>query len=168
MTEEEARAVLAARDPVADWARCKGYVQDALDEGGNTHNLDDVAEGIAAGRYHFWALPNSAIITEIHEFPRARFLHVFLAGGSLDELLSAVPRLKSWAAFLKCSELTLAGRLGWCRVLKKSGWQSRLAVLSTAVETGSNGIEKPTADDKHDADDPNSGLASGGHAGAAQ
>jgi hypothetical protein len=144
LTLEEAEAILAKRDPVADWNRCKGYIAEAMAEGAPTHALEDIEFGIAKGIYHFWAMPNSAIITEVQQFPRARHLHIFLAGGDLDELLAAVPRLKSWGAYLGCSLLTLAGRPGWVRVLKNRGWRQPLAVVSTTIEPTSNDEQSDT------------------------
>lgn len=130
------------RDPVTDFARCAPYIQAALDRGGNTHTLEDIAEGIAAGHYVFWPGEKSAAITEIQQFPRARFHHIFLAGGDLDELLAMVPAFKSWGVFNGCTQLTLAGRLGWKRVL--GDWKHELVVLSTPLELGANAKE-PTA-----------------------
>jgi hypothetical protein len=138
MTLAEAEAVLAKRDPFADWARCKRYIAEALERGSTTHTLDDIAAGVERGIYHFWAFPHSAVITEVQQFPRARHLHIFLAGGDLDELLAIVPRLKSWGAYLGCTQLTLAGRPGWVRVLQKRGWRHPLAVVSTAIDIASN------------------------------
>ncbi len=122
---------LKGRDPVADFKRCRPFLQAALDLAGGTHTMADVVQGIADGVFHFWPGEKSAAITRVHEYPRARYLHIFLAGGDLDELLAMVPLFKSWAKHLGCTELTLAGRPGWERVL---GWTRRAVVLSTQVE----------------------------------
>lgn len=127
------------RDPVADFTRCAPFLAAALERAGGTHTLADIADGIAAGNFHFWPGEKAAAITEIHQYPRARFLHIFLAGGDLAELLAMIPAFKSWGAFHQCSKLTLAGRLGWKRVL--GDWKHEVAVLSTPLELGAN--EKP-------------------------
>src|SRR3546814_5288752 len=57
----------------------------ALSFSGGTHTYDDVVEGVNTGRYVFWPGPNSAVITEIIEYPRQRTLHFFLAGGNRSE-----------------------------------------------------------------------------------
>ena len=74
----------------------------------------------------------------VQQFPRLRVLHIFLAGGELDELLGMVPAFKSWGAFHGCSKLTLAGRQGWERVLS---WRRECVVLSTEIELGANAKE---------------------------
>lgn len=121
---------LKGRDAVADFARCRPFLEAALELAG-THNLSDVVQGIADGAFHFWPGEKSAAVTQVYQYPRARFLHIFLAGGDLEELLAMVPLFKSWAAHLGCTKLTLIGRPGWERVL---GWTRGAVVLSTEVE----------------------------------
>ena len=41
------------------------------------------------------------MITEFHDFPNKRYLHVFLAGGDLDEIKAMNPDLEDFAK--KCS-----------------------------------------------------------------
>jgi hypothetical protein len=57
-------------------------------------------------------------------------MHLFLAGGDLDELKGMVPMWQSWARFNNCSKVTLAGRRGWERALKDQGWKADLVYLS--------------------------------------
>jgi hypothetical protein len=118
---------------VNEWTRCRSYIKDALAYV-DTHTIDDVEKGIAEGRYVFWPASKSAAITEIHEFPRAKHMHLFLAGGDLDELRGMVPMFRSWASFNKCSKLTLCGRRGWERALKRQGWNADLVCLSIPAE----------------------------------
>jgi hypothetical protein len=122
---------LRNRDPVADWKRCSGYLEAALELAG-THTLADVVQGIADGVFHFWPGEKCAAVTQVYTYPTARYLHIFLAGGDLEELLAMVPLFKSWAKHLGCTELTVAGRPGWER--KLGGWTRRAVVLSTRVE----------------------------------
>jgi hypothetical protein len=124
-------------DPVAAWARCRSWVEAALHDV-RTHAIEDIEAGIASGAYQFWPGAKSAAITEIHSFPRARYLHIFLAGGDMEELIAMIPSWKSLAAHLGCSDLTLYGRPGWERALKSHGWQKRVVVVSTGVEEPSN------------------------------
>jgi hypothetical protein len=118
---------------VNEWTRCRSYIEDALAYV-DTHTIDDVERGIAEGRYVFWPASKSAAITEIHEFPRTKHMHLFLAGGDLDELRGMVPMFRSWASFNKCSKLTLCGRRGWERALKRQGWNADLVCLSIPAE----------------------------------
>jgi hypothetical protein len=63
-------------------------------------------------------------------------MHIFLAGGDLDELRGMVPMFCSWARFNKCSKVTLCGRRGWERALKQQGWDAGLIALSISSAFG--------------------------------
>jgi hypothetical protein len=118
-----------------EWKRCRDYIADALAYV-TTHTIEDIEQGIAAGKYVFWPAGKSAAITEIHEFPRTKHMHIFLAGGDLDELRGMVPMFQSWARFNGCSKVTLCGRRGWERALKQQGWKADLVALSLCADHG--------------------------------
>jgi hypothetical protein len=120
---------------IQEWKRCRHWIEDALART-DTHTIEDVEIGLARGVYVFWPASKSAAITEIHEFPRAKHMHLFLAGGELEELKSMVPMWQSWARFNRCSKLTLAGRRGWERALKDQGWKADLVYLSIPAGEG--------------------------------
>jgi hypothetical protein len=105
------------------WARCRPWIEAALAHAGGCHTIEDVERGIAEQRYQLWPGKRCALVTEVHEFPRRKLFHIFLAGGDLDELRDMQPWLESFARFLGCSGLTLSGRPGWDRALKGQGWQ---------------------------------------------
>ena len=114
---------------VQEWKRCRHWIEAAL-ERVSTHTIEDIEQGLAQGIYVFWPASKSVVVTEIHIYPRAKYMHVFLAGGDLEELKSMVPMLQSWARFNGCSKLTLAGRRGWERALRDQGWEANLVYLS--------------------------------------
>jgi hypothetical protein len=118
-----------------EWQRCRTYIEDAVARI-STHTIEDVEHGIATGLYVFWPASKSAAVTEIHVFPRAKHMHIFLAGGDLDELRGMVPMWCSWARFNECSKLTLCGRRGWERALKQQGWDAGLIALSISSAFG--------------------------------
>ncbi|MGA8079971.1 MAG: hypothetical protein WB868_21555 [Xanthobacteraceae bacterium] len=137
MTPEEA---------VKEFKRCRHWLEAALAEDGlSTITIDDVREKIQRGAMHFWPGKNCACVTEIYEFPRAKFLNVTLAGGDMAEILGMVPSFLSFGAHCGCSKLTEAGRAGWERVLKARGWKKELVVLSIQIDNPSNGVEGKTA-----------------------
>ena len=112
-----------------EWKRCRHWIEDALARV-STHTIDDIEFGLAQCKYVFWPATKSAAVTEIQEFPRAKHMHIFLAGGDLDELRGMVPMWQSWARFNGCSKVTLCGRRGWERALKQQGWKADLVALS--------------------------------------
>ena len=107
--------------------RCRPFLEPALAHADGTYLWDDVAAAIYAGRTQFWPLERSAIVTELQITPRKRFLNIFLAGGSLEELRGFVPQLEDFARSHECNALQLQGRPGWARVLP--GWDSDAPIL---------------------------------------
>lgn len=111
------------------------HIDAALQYSGGTHTFDDVVKGVEADVMQFWPGPNSAIITEIQEYPRKRILHFFLAGGNLAELERMLPVIEAWGRENGCTAATLAGRLGWQRTfLVNEGWKTKLVVMSKDLE----------------------------------
>lgn len=119
---------------MSEWERCKPWIIAALEYARGTHSIESVEAGIREGRYTFWPGEKSAGITEIHAFPHAAFLHVFLAGGDLDEIRDVlIPIWRLYALKEGLTKLTLCGRRGWERALKKQGWQADLICMQLPV-----------------------------------
>jgi hypothetical protein len=116
-----------------EWKRCRHWIEDAIALI-STHTIEDIEIGLVQCKYVFWPASKSAAITEIQVFPRAKHMHIFLAGGDLDELRSMVPMWQSWARFNGCGKVTLCGRRGWERALKRQGWEADLVALSLCAD----------------------------------
>lgn len=110
------------------------FIQKALDLAGNTHTLEDVQKQIDEGTLQYWPGVNSAIITEIIEYPQKRTLHFFLAGGNLAELEAMYPVVESWGRAQGCVAASTTGRPGWERTfLKREGWNPRAVVMTKGL-----------------------------------
>lgn len=107
------------------------WLEPALDRGGNTHSFDDVMAEIKAEKMQLWTGPKGAAVTLIYDYPLKRVLHVFLAGGELEQVKDFVPSMEVWGRAMGCTEMTLAGRRGWSRVL--DGWKPVLDVLAKEI-----------------------------------
>ena len=107
------------------------WLEPALDRGGNTHTFDDVMAEIEAEKMQLWTGPKGAAVTLIYDYPLKRVLHVFLAGGELEQVKDFVPSMEVWVRAMGCTEMTLAGRRGWSRVL--DGWKPVLDVLAKEI-----------------------------------
>jgi hypothetical protein len=118
---------------LSEWERCRPWIEAALEYTGGTHTLEDIEEAIAAGRMGLIALERSALIIEVHIYPRLKALHIFLAGGDLDELKSCDARMDATAKVLGCSRITIAGRRGFVRTLKDLGYRERWSVLAKEI-----------------------------------
>lgn len=112
-----------------EWARCAGWIQAALDCGGHTHTLEDVARAVLEGRMQFWPAPNGCAVTEIIVYPRAKCLHIFLAGGELQQIVDMNSSAAQFARAMGCTGMSISGRRGWVKVLKNHGWNESQTTL---------------------------------------
>ena len=115
LTEQQMNQVL-------EMARVRQFLEPALSYGNNTHNYIDIVNGVLAGRYHLWPTANSALITDFHIYPNRKYLHIFLAGGDLEEIKSNHDRVVGFAQTMGCQGLTLTGRPGWIKALADLGF----------------------------------------------
>ena len=102
----------------------------ALQFGGEAYTIEDVEQMIIEGTAQMWVRGESVIVTEIVKYPRAKHLHLFLAGGDLDELDQLLPEILEWGKGQGCRLVTLSGRRGWERsFLADQGWKPTLIVM---------------------------------------
>lgn len=120
-------------DAKTEWARCRHWIEAALEYTDGTHAIEDIEAGIAAGTMQFWPGERCAAITECQEFPRKKVLCISFGGGDKNELVAMEPSWKSWAKHLGCSELVIVGRRGWERVFEPLGWKKGPSVITTQV-----------------------------------
>jgi|TARA_B100000497_G_C7403238_1_gene255252 hypothetical protein len=113
--------------------RCREYIENALAYSGDTHNFDDVMLGILLGNFQFWPTDNSCMVTEIINYPRKKVFHVFLAGGSLNEIKAFHKPATEWAKAQGCSAMTLTGRPGWEKALASEGWEYQFTTLKREI-----------------------------------
>ena len=113
--------------------RCRPWIQAALDRSGGTHFFEDIVQAVMEGKMQFWPAPDACAITEIIVFPRKKVLHVFLAGGKLETIVDMNESAVAWAKSLGCDGMSIAGRKGWIKVLKKKGWTESFTSLALEV-----------------------------------
>ena len=94
------------------------YIEDALEYTKGTHTLDDIWNGVVRGDFQFWPGDKSAIITEIQIYPQTKVMHIFLAGGDLEELLQMEKSVRAYAQTIGCNSMSISGRRGWLRIFE--------------------------------------------------
>ena len=112
-----------AHNPIDELARCRAWIEAALEYSGGTHNFDDVAEALASGKMQLWPAPKGCIVTEIVVYPRKKVLNVFLGAGELDQLMDMHKDVIAWSKAQGCVAVTITGRHGWKKPLTKHGWK---------------------------------------------
>ena len=119
---------------MAELLRCRGWIEDALDFGGNTHDFEDIVKAVFSGHMQLWANERGCAVTEMVVFPKKKMLNVFLAGGDMDQILDMESACEEFAKMNDCDGLTIAGRKGWKKVLGQRGWTERLMVMERSFK----------------------------------
>lgn len=110
-----------------DWERCAPFIEAALDHANGTHSMADVLKLITEGEAKFWPFEDAAIVTEIVRYPQRTNLRFWLAGGKLETLLEAEPKVVEWSKQWGCKGVEIIGRRGWNRAL--NGYKSNSAIM---------------------------------------
>lgn len=110
----------------AEWARCRPWIEAALENQHGTYLVEDVEAEIAAGRAVFWPGRRAAVVTEFIEYPRRRALNFWLLGGDGRELVKHMrPAIEAWGAANGCDLFLGFGshdRPSWGRALTRFGY----------------------------------------------
>ena len=113
---------------------CRPWIEDALEYSGGTHTFDDVAERILDGRLQLWPAERGCAVTEIVIYTKKKVLHVFLAGGEMDQIVDMIDSAVAWGKTQGCTSMTIAWLHGWKRVLGKYGYKPVMTVLEKEFE----------------------------------
>ena len=118
------------------WSQVAPLIEKALDE---TYNIKDILYGLANDRMQLFISWNdnrveSAVVTEIAQYPQAKILRYFLAGGrNLENWLERIQeKIEKFAKQNKCTYLEVARRKGWVRKLK--GYKMKAIILSKEIK----------------------------------
>ena len=98
--------------------RCRKWITDALRYAHNSHTFEQVIDIVKRGDAQLWAFDDSAIVTEIIDYPQRRTLRFWLAGGNLKTLLEVEPKIRKWSILYRCEAVEIIGRKGWEKVMK--------------------------------------------------
>jgi len=113
--------------------RCRKWVEAALEYSGGTHDFKDICDGVLSGKMQLWAGDEGCAVTEIVVYPKRKVLHVFLAGGKMEQILDFEESAAEFAKLNGCNGMTLAGRKGWARVHRNRGWKEQFVTLSKEI-----------------------------------
>jgi len=118
------------------WSQVSPLLEKALDE---TYTIKDILYGLSNDTMQLFISWNnnkieSAVVTEIAQYPQAKVLRYFLAGGTnLENWLERIQeKIEKFAKQNECTHLEVAGRKGWVRKLK--GYQMKAIILSKEIK----------------------------------
>lgn len=112
--------------------RNRDLIQEVLDRGIGTHDIDDVWKEIENGNAQLWPTTNSVMVTNVEQYPRAKVLRGWLAAGDLKEIVATEAVIRDWAKKQGCNLVILGGRRGWLRVFP--GYKETHTLMSRRID----------------------------------
>ena len=113
------------------WNEIEPLIKKALDD---CYTTDDILKGLIFDKFQlFISWENkveSAVVTEVAQYPQKKVCRYFLAGGSnLNNWLEPIQtEIEKFAKFNNCHAVEVAGRKGWARKLK--GYEQKIYLFN--------------------------------------
>jgi hypothetical protein len=115
------------------WERSKPFMVDALAHAG-LQTVDDVLEEVRDGLALFYPVQDGAAVFKVGDYPQKKVLIIWLYGGEMASNIKGVLEAAEFhARELDCTEIMIAGRRGWERVLKPYGFAHQGVVLTKDI-----------------------------------
>jgi len=97
--------------------RCREWLLPSLED----VTEDELLNALLTGHAQLWEGEGAAVVTECTANPPS--FHLYLAGGRLSKVMELLPGGLAWAKVMGCERVTVNGRKGWARVLRKFGFE---------------------------------------------
>lgn len=99
------------------WWKAREYLLPAIAFLKGTHTETDVVDMLIHGQLGLWLGQKCAGACELQIYPRMRVLHMFIAGGSLEEMLTGLPQYIEYARLNECGRISSSGRKGFLKYI---------------------------------------------------
>tara|TARA_R100001443_G_scaffold1804_3_gene6315 strand:+ start:2212 stop:2601 length:390 start_codon:yes stop_codon:yes gene_type:complete len=116
------------------WNEVEPLIKKALDD---CYTADDILKGLIKNSFQLFISWNkkveSAVVTEVAQYPQKRICRYFLAGGSnMNNWLEPIQtEIEKFAKLNNCQAIEVAGRKGWARKLK--GYEQKIYLFSKEI-----------------------------------
>ena len=113
------------------WNEVESLIKKALDD---CYTTDDILKGLIFDKFQlFISWENkveSAVVTEVAQYPQKKVCRYFLAGGSnINNWLEPIQEtIEKFAKHNNCNSIEVAGRKGWARKLK--GYEQKIYLFT--------------------------------------
>lgn len=113
------------------WNEVEHLIKKALDD---TYTARDILDGLVKNAFQLFISwedkVESAVITEVIQYPQKKVCRYFLAGGSnMNNWLEPIQQeIEKFAKYNQCDAIEVAGRKGWLRKLK--GYEQKIYLMS--------------------------------------
>ena len=116
------------------WNEVEPLIKKALDD---CYTADDILKGLIKNSFQLFISWNkkveSAVVTEVAQYPQKRICRYFLAGGSnMNNWLEPIQtEIEKFAKLNNCQAIEVAGRKGWARKLK--GYEQKIYLFDKEI-----------------------------------
>ena len=116
------------------WNEVEPLIKKALDD---CYTTDDILKGLVNNSFQLFISWNnkveSAVVTEVAQYPQKKICRYFLAGGSnMENWLEPIQQeIEKFATHNNCDSVEVAGRKGWARKLK--GYEQKIYLFSKEI-----------------------------------
>ena len=116
------------------WNEVEPLIKKALDD---CYTTDDILKGLIKNNFQLFISWNkkveSAVITEVAQYPQKKICRYFLAGGSnINNWLEPIQQeIEKFAKHNNCQAIEVAGRKGWARKLK--GYEQKIYLFTKEI-----------------------------------
>ena len=130
---------LKADTPLEAMLPYRKMLVEALNHSGGSHTFQNIVDAVQNEVMQFWPMEKSCLVTEVINYPNLKTLHIFLAGGDLEEIKSIDSTLEFLCQEIGADYISLSGRKGWIKALADIGYELSHVTLAKKVKEKENG-----------------------------
>ena len=125
---------LKADTPLEAMLPYRKMLVEALNHSGGSHTFQNIVDSVQQEVMQFWPMEKSCLVTEVINYPNLKTLHIFLAGGDLQEIKSIDNTLEFLCQEIGADYISLSGRRGWIKALADIGYELSHVTLAKKVK----------------------------------
>tara|TARA_R110000737_G_scaffold74496_1_gene103588 strand:+ start:240 stop:647 length:408 start_codon:yes stop_codon:yes gene_type:complete len=130
---------LKADTPLEAMLPYRKMLVEALNHSGGSHTFQNIVDAVQNEVMQFWPMEKSCLVTEVINYPNLKTLHIFLAGGDLEEIKTIDSTLEFLCQEIGADYISLSGRRGWIKALADIGYELSHVTLAKKVKEKENG-----------------------------
>tara|TARA_B110000444_G_C18686068_1_gene522028 strand:- start:429 stop:836 length:408 start_codon:yes stop_codon:yes gene_type:complete len=130
---------LKAATPLEAMLPYRKMLVEALEHSGGSHTFQNIVDSVQQEVMQFWPMEKSCLVTEVINYPNIKCLHIFLAGGDLQEIKSINNTLEFLCQEIGADYISLSGRRGWIKALADIGYELSHVTLAKKVKEKEDG-----------------------------
>ena len=130
---------LKAATPLEAMLPYRKMLVEALEHSGGSHTFQNIVDSVQQEVMQFWPMEKSCLVTEVINYPNLKTLHIFLAGGDLQEIKSIDNTLEFLCQEIGADYISLSGRRGWIKALADIGYELSHVTLAKKVKEKEDG-----------------------------